>query len=145
MVSRGWRMGSCKTKMKFISITIIVVLILAAFPVIIIPKGFCDLTNPSILVNHDPIHINGNNQFTSANGVVRGDGSKSNPYIIENYDITLGVTPKASINIMNTRSNYTIRGCNLIGPAATPSYGIYLVNSTYGRIINNMITATNPY
>jgi parallel beta-helix repeat protein len=91
---------------------------------------------------HGPITINGDSNF-SATAVAEGwsgDGSAQDPYIIENYDITLGPTPEASINITNTRANYTIRGCNLIGPEATPSYGIYLVNSTNGRIINNMIT-----
>ncbi|MHA2353044.1 MAG: right-handed parallel beta-helix repeat-containing protein, partial [Candidatus Thorarchaeota archaeon] len=91
---------------------------------------------------HGPIIINGDSNF-SATAVAEGwsgDGSAHDPYIIENYDITLGPTPEASINITNTRANYTIRECNLIGPEATPSYGIYLVNSTNGRIINNMIT-----
>lgn len=91
---------------------------------------------------HGPIFIDGDANF-SATALAEGwsgDGSAQDPYIIENYDITLGVSPEASISITNTRANYTIRGCNLIGPAATPSYGIYLENSTNGRIINNMIT-----
>jgi len=91
---------------------------------------------------HGPIAIDGDANF-SATALAEGwsgDGSAQDPYIIENYDITLGVTPEASINITNTRANYTIRGCNLVGPAATPSYGIYLENSTNGIIINNMIT-----
>ncbi|MHA1964910.1 MAG: right-handed parallel beta-helix repeat-containing protein [Candidatus Thorarchaeota archaeon] len=91
---------------------------------------------------HGPIAIDGDANF-SATALAEdwsGDGSAQDPYIIENYDITLGVTPEASISIANTRANYTIRGCRLIGPAATPSYGIYLENSTNGQIINNMIT-----
>jgi len=91
---------------------------------------------------HGPIVIDGDANFsvTASDEDWSGDGSAQDPYIIENYDITMGPTPEASINITNTRANYTIRGCNLIGPAATPSYGIYLVNSTNGRIANNMIT-----
>jgi parallel beta-helix repeat protein len=91
---------------------------------------------------HGPIVIDGDANF-SATALAEGwsgNGSDQDPYIIENYDITIGPAYEASINITNTRVNYTIRGCNLIGPAATPSYGIYLVNSTYGRIVNNMIT-----
>ena len=91
---------------------------------------------------HGPIAIDGDANFSAAALAEgwTGDGSAQDPYIIENYDITMGTTPEASISITNTRVNYTIRGCNLIGPAATPSYGIYLVNSTNGRIVNNMIT-----
>ncbi|MFW9805212.1 MAG: nitrous oxide reductase family maturation protein NosD [Candidatus Thorarchaeota archaeon] len=91
---------------------------------------------------HDPITIDGDADFSttaSAEGW-SGDGSLERPYLIENYEIALGVTPEASISIMNTRSHYIIRGCTLIGPAATPSYGVHLENSSNGRIINNMIT-----
>ncbi|MFX1559310.1 MAG: nitrous oxide reductase family maturation protein NosD [Promethearchaeota archaeon] len=102
------------------------------------------IESPSIRANnpHGPITIDGDANFsaTASTEDWSGDGSAQDPYIIENYDITMGPTPEASISITNTRVNYTIRGCNLIGPAATPSYGVYLVNSTYGRIVNNMIT-----
>lgn len=36
---------------------------------------------------HFPIRINGNDDFTSKNGVVTGDGTKENPYIIEGWEI----------------------------------------------------------
>lgn len=99
---------------------------------------------PDIRANdpHGPIAIDGNANFSDtalAEGW-SGDGSAQDPYIIENYDITMGPTPEASISITNTRANYTIQGCNLIGPAATPSYGIHLENSTNGIILNNQIT-----
>ena len=92
--------------------------------------------------SHGPIAINGDANF-SAIALAEswpGDGSLQNPYTIENLDITLGSTPEASINISNTRTHFTIQGCHLIGPAATPSYGIYLKNSTNGRIINNVVS-----
>lgn len=94
-------------------------------------------TNP-----HSPIDIDGDANFSATASVEgwSGDGSAQYPYVIENYDITMGPTPEASISIRNTRMNYTVRGCNLFGPAATPSFGIYLENSTNGVIINNLIT-----
>lgn len=91
---------------------------------------------------HGPITINGDANFSataSAEGW-SGVGSVQDPYIIENYDITLGITPEASINITNTQMHYIIRGCQLFGPAATPSYGIYLENSTNGQILDNIVT-----
>ena len=102
------------------------------------------IVSRSIIANdpHGPIVIDGDANF-SATALAEGwngDGSAEDPYIIENYDITMGPTPEASISISNTRANYTIRGCNLIGPAATPSYGVYLENSTNGHIIDNLIT-----
>ena len=94
-------------------------------------------TNP-----HGPISIDGDANFSAIASVEgwSGDGSAQYPFIIENYDIAMGPTPEASISIRNTRVNYTVRGCNLFGPAATPSFGIYLENSTNGRIFNNLIT-----
>ncbi|MFW9837120.1 MAG: nitrous oxide reductase family maturation protein NosD [Candidatus Thorarchaeota archaeon] len=92
--------------------------------------------------SHGPIAIDSDANF-SATALAEGwsgDGSAQDPYIIENYDIAMGPAPEASISITNTRVNYTIQGCNLIGPAATPSYGINLENSSNGRIINNLIT-----
>jgi len=92
--------------------------------------------------SHGPIEIDGNAEFT-ASALAEGwpgNGSSSNPFIIENLDITLGVTPVASINISNTNVHFIIQDCRLIGPGATPSYGIYLESSINGRIVNNMIT-----
>lgn len=92
---------------------------------------------------HDPIEINGDADFVSSALTEgwSGNGSLQDPYVIENYDFTLeGTTPEVSINITDTRVHFVIRGCNLIGPAATPSYGIFLENSTNGQVNNNMIT-----
>ncbi|MDI6707608.1 MAG: hypothetical protein QME47_00720, partial [Candidatus Thermoplasmatota archaeon] len=33
------------------------------------------------IASHAPIYINGNSQFTSANGVTSGSGTESDPYI----------------------------------------------------------------
>jgi parallel beta-helix repeat protein len=92
---------------------------------------------------HAPILINGDANFSDTATVEgwAGDGSPGNPFVIEELDITLsGTTPEASINITNTRVHFIVQGCNLVGPAATPSYGIYLENSTNGQIANNMVT-----
>lgn len=129
---------------RFTGSLILVLMLLNVSPAATIEGSNHSTEIQSVTANdpHTPITINGDANFSataSAEGWT-GDGSIQNPYIIENYDITLGVTPEASISIMNSRSNYTIRGCQLVGPAATPSYGIYLENSTNGRITNNLIT-----
>ena len=134
---------------RYAALLVLVLLLLNTMPVMPVSITSHDVNYetkklPSIRANnpHGPISIDGDTNF-SATALAEswsGDGSAQAPYIIENYDITLGVTPEASISITNTRANYTIQGCNLIGPAATPSYGIHLENSTNSRIFNNLIT-----
>jgi len=38
--------------------------------------------------SHAPIYIYGNSAFTEANGVVSGDGTEGNPWVIENWIIS---------------------------------------------------------
>ena len=49
---------------------------------------------------HAPIYINGNADFTSANGVTSGAGTASNPFIIEGWEID--ADPAWGIEILNT-------------------------------------------
>jgi len=89
---------------------------------------------------HGPIHINGNGQFTSANGVTGGSGTQSNPYIIENWDID-GNGGTYCIWIENTTAWFVIRNCNLWNATNIASEpwgtGIYLKNVTNGALQNN--------
>ena len=89
---------------------------------------------------HAPIYINGNSEFTSANGVTGGSGTQSDPYIIENWDID-GHGGTYCIWIENTDVWFVIRNCNLWNatdyntePSGT---GIYLKNVTNGTLENN--------
>jgi parallel beta-helix repeat protein len=89
---------------------------------------------------HGPIHINGNGQFTSANGVTGGSGTQSNPYIIENWDIDAkGGT--YCIWIENTDVWFVIQNCRVLNATNTSSEpygtGIYLNNVTHGTLKNN--------
>jgi hypothetical protein len=63
----------------------------------------------SVLTPHDPIYIIGNDNFTSANGVVGGSGMADDPYIIENWDISPGSS--SGIEIGNTTAYFVIRNC----------------------------------
>ncbi|MFW9887539.1 MAG: nitrous oxide reductase family maturation protein NosD [Candidatus Thorarchaeota archaeon] len=87
-------------------------------------------------ISHDPFVIIGDVNFSdtaSAEGW-SGDGSPASPYIIENLEITLGISPVAAISITGTRVHFIIRGCYLTGPFATPSYGVHLENVANGQI-----------
>jgi parallel beta-helix repeat protein len=83
---------------------------------------------------HDPISINGDAQFTSANGVRSGTGTPSDPYIIENWVIS--ASSAHGIYITNTTAYFIVRNC-LVENGGGTYYGIYLDNVINGRIENN--------
>ena len=62
-----------------------------------------------------PINILGDNQFTAGNGVVAGNGTRENPYVIAGWEINLSATPprqswpSGGIVIANTNRFYVIR------------------------------------
>jgi len=72
-----------------------------------------------------------------------GNGSLADPYIIENYDIS--VTPplpegSGCISIRNCWDvHFIIRGCLLEGSTETGYAGIYLQDTRYAQVRNNII------
>jgi hypothetical protein len=58
---------------------------------------------------HNPIYIDCDANFTVANGVSSGNGTASNPYIIENWDIN--ASSANGIDISNTNAYFIIRNC----------------------------------
>lgn len=97
---------------------------------------------------HSPIVINSNGGFTPANGVVGGNGTNENPYIISGLDI---VSFGRAIEIRDTNASFIVRDCLIrygqkpSSPFDTSSYtqyaqeGIVLSNTRNGRIENNTI------
>jgi len=93
------------------------------------------------LTPHGTISINGNSQFTPANGVNGGgDGSASKPYIIENWVIS--ALTVEGIAMRDTTKYFVVRNC-LVENGGSTYYGIYLYNVKNGRIENN--TCRNNY
>jgi parallel beta-helix repeat protein len=82
-------------------------------------------SGPTIYVPHAPISINGNGGFTAANGVVRGSGTPSNPFVIEGWEIASSATD--AIAIRNTEAYFVIRNVYLHSRSPGSSYadGIY--------------------
>ena len=74
-----------------------------------IGTGEAKLIDPLSLQDHEPIKIDGNSQFISSNGVISGDGSSSNPFIIENWSID--INEQTGIYIYNTNSYFIIKNC----------------------------------
>jgi len=84
------------------------------------------------MTTHNPISIEGNDQFTIENGVVSGHGTQEDPYIIENYEIS--ALEGTAISIQSTSKYFEIKGCYIYGS----NYGILLSGVGNGVIINNV-------
>lgn len=81
---------------------------------------------------HDPIVIDGDTDFTYANGVVRGSGTLDDPYVIEGWDISSLGTTGAAIHVNNTMASFVIRDVSVssIGTGT----GIVLENLANGTV-----------
>ena len=88
------------------SLTIVFLLILF-YDVSAIPTG--------IVLDHSPIIIDGNDDFTPPNGVTEGSGSIDDPYRIENWSITYDGKAHYGIEIRNTTAFFIIHNCTIIG------------------------------
>ena len=87
--------------------------------------------------SHDPIYINGNDEFTSENGVTGGSGTSDDPYIIENWEINASF--QDGITIRNTSVNFSIMNC-LVHNGGINFDGIVFINVTNGVIEVTKIT-----
>jgi parallel beta-helix repeat protein len=74
------------------------------------------------------ILIMGDENFTSANGVVSGNGTQSNPYVIEDLSIEFGSGD--GISIRKTSAYFVIRNVEI----RNSSNGIIMYNVTNGRV-----------
>jgi len=78
------------------------------------------VTQKSNLTQHEPIWIDGDNNFTSENGVTNGTGTIEDPYIIEGWEIkrrldtSMGMC--AGIVIKNSSKHVVIRNLYIINP-----------------------------
>lgn len=90
------------------------------------------------LTAHTPVHIDGNEGFTNASGVVWGSGTESDPYIIEGWEIEVFAT--TGISITGTDAWFVIRGVHLFNSNMTASVGISLWGVQNGTIENSSLT-----
>ncbi len=87
------------------------------------------------LTPHNPIIIDYDFQFTSYSS--SGSGTKSDPYIIENYNITTSDSDIVGIHIADTTRYFVIRNCYV----AVEGVGIVISNIAHGTalIVNNTL------
>jgi len=85
------------------------------------------------------IRINNNTDFTNASGVVRGNGSEADPYLISGWAID-GKDEGCAIFIGNTTKHFIISNCSAFNASGKQSQlfyrdsGIMLYNSTNGTV-----------
>lgn len=92
---------------------------------------------PMAQTARSPIKIEGDPQFTLANGVVAGDGSISNPYIIENWSIN--ASSDQGIFIRNTTKHVVIRNCYIYDGLLNNHDGIFLSNLTNASVTDSQL------
>jgi len=86
---------------------------------------------------HSPIRIVGDGAFTSANGVTRGAGTPTNPYVIEGWD--LNASTWHGIDVRNTNASFLIQG-NYIHSGGVGFAGIFLAYVSNGSVVSNIVT-----
>jgi parallel beta-helix repeat protein len=104
-------------------------------PLVPVPAGISYTTHTSISINGDAQF---NNTNFPDNGVVSGNGSASDPFIIEGWEINARVA--TGIDIRNTNAHFVVRDCHVYdGRYATPFslIGISLWGCANGTISNN--------
>ncbi len=92
---------------------------------------------------HAPIVIQGDSSFTAANGVLRGDGSADDPYVIEGWTIE---TSYEGIQIVGTTAHVVLRSLLLYNNTCQPDgascgfLGILLLNVSHAEIRSVVVT-----
>jgi parallel beta-helix repeat protein len=127
-----------KTKNAFILINIFLLIGLGLTPSInadvsyLTEKMFIGI----ISSNHPPIYIDGNDNFTSENGVTGGSGTEDDPYIIENWIIVGNGSVSDGIFINNTDAYFVIQTCMVSDFDLSGNSGIKINNAKNGKIDN---------
>lgn len=90
------------------------------------------------IMPHDPIYINGDDDFIESNGVIEGNGTKHDPYLIQGWNISC--KKDDGIVIRNTKNYFIISKC-FIHNGGENRNGIVFKNVQNGLIQNNTIYA----
>ena len=94
-------------------------------------------------VPHSPILIDGNGNFTAANGVSSGSGTMSDPYIIQGWDINASGLPccyawgNAGLLVQNTNASFIIRNVH-VHSGLPLSLGINLLRFSNSLVVNSV-------
>ncbi|WP_455392626.1 NosD domain-containing protein [[Eubacterium] cellulosolvens] len=93
------------------------------------------LANPPTYTNHTPIRINNDSGFNITNGVIDGDGSAGNPYIIGGWEIN-ATGNGSGIYVGNTTLYFRIRNCYVHNASGNPAVYYYNTNIVFNNSDN---------
>src|SRR3989454_4827288 len=88
---------------------------------------------------HAPILIQGNADFTAANGVVGGSGTSEHPYLIAGWEIT-NVDTMEAIFIRDTDASFIIQDVYVHQPPGLGFAGIRFIEVSNGRVEDSTVT-----
>src|SRR5438309_6027510 len=88
---------------------------------------------------HAPILIQGNADFTAANGVVGGSGTSEHPYLIAGWEIT-NVDTMEAIFIRDTDASFIIQDLYVHQPPVLGFAGIRFIEVSNGRVEDSTVT-----
>jgi parallel beta-helix repeat protein len=116
--------------------------VLIAVTVSVIPSALA-LTEPRTvpLADHAAIRIDGDPAFTAANGVTGGEGTASDPYTIEGWNIS--AAGGDAITILGTTAYFLVRNVTVHSGGQTYA-GIRLSQIRHGRVENALFYDCGP-
>lgn len=105
-------------------------------------KGFrLDIEyNKDDYTSHDPIRITGNENFTGENGVVRGSGTNTDPYVIEGWKIDVETT---AISIEDTTAYVVLTNCLVKIDNGGPFESVVFENVTHVTVTDFICDSPN--
>lgn len=119
------------SRVAILAIIVVAVLIVSAVAWLTVKSVF----HSSGYTEHSPISITGDGEFTKVNGVVRGSGTASDPYIIAGWEIN--ASGASGIFMNHTDAHVVIRNCYVHG-GALGHIGIFLSNCVNSTLENNI-------
>jgi len=89
---------------------------------------------PAWAADRGPIIIRSDADFTEANGVVGGQGTLEDPYLIVGWTIQVGAGAPYGIYMEKTTASFVVRGCVIVGAMNPNGAAIYLADVQGGVI-----------
>ena len=97
---------------------LLIVFVLLTASLLVVGLTVPKVKNFEVYRTHPTILIGGRNDFTALNGVTGGNGTKSDPYLIEGWSIASRQVP--AIAISNTNASVRIRNVSIVGGGNEP-------------------------
>ena len=129
-----------KSRVTIIAVITAVIMIIGATTWLIARSTPNPFEPPPGYIEHTTIWIGGNSYFTSDNGVVGGDGTAADPYIIAGWCIRTSILwdgAVAGIQIANVNAHFIVRDCYISTSSSNRDWGIYLTDCVNGTLEGN--------